>query len=113
MGEVVLAAQPPRLRVGVAPVGREQVLEPVEEDAEAEFSRAHAEPDSQVRLADPAWARDQQGVLLADPLAGRQCFDAAALERRLEREIEVAERPAGRQPLDVESQDVVHTRGRS
>ena len=49
--QVLLAAQPSRRQVGVALLGREQVLEPVEHDAEAELDRAHAERDGKLGLA--------------------------------------------------------------
>ena len=91
-----------RRQVGVALERRQQVLEPVEDDAEAVLDRPHAERDRQVRLADAGRPLDQERAVLADPLAGRQRLDAAALERRLEGEVEVGQRLSGRQPREHE-----------
>ena len=93
---VLRPLQSRRRPVGVLPHRVHQLFDAVERDRETALDRAHAQRDRQVRLSDAGRTEDQERLLLLDPPAGRQCLDPASLDRRLKREVEIADRLAGR-----------------
>lgn len=100
--DVLLATQERGRELGIAAHQRQQLVEAVEDHAEAVFDGLDAEGDGQVGLAHAGRTLDQQGALLADPLAGAERLDAGAFHGGLEAEVEVAQRLAGGQAGEPE-----------
>ncbi len=82
--------------MGVDPQRGEQFVEPEVPDREAELDGPDAEAHEKTAFSDPRRALHQDHLGVADPGAGRQRFDARALDRRLKGEVEGLERLAGR-----------------
>jgi hypothetical protein len=68
-----------------------EFVEAIELRGEPMLDRLDAQADGQVALADPGRALDQYGLGGTDEGAGGQGVDARALDRRLEREVEVSQ----------------------
>lgn len=75
---------------GLSPVTLErveQVVEPVEDRAEAVLDDADSERDREVGLPDPRRPLDEHRLVLADPPAGRQRLDERPRDLGLEAEV--------------------------
>src|SRR6185369_11157060 len=67
------------------------------------FDRLDAETHGEVALADAGRALDEQGLGVADPAAGGEQVDLAALDRGLEGEVELRQRLSGGKARQAQS----------